>query len=59
MLPPTAKDVIDDICKGSDHVAETLRRYARSFPITNMGFQMFNWKLQSRITSDLQYLEVI
>ena len=49
ILPPPAEDMIDDIGEESDHDGEMRRPNAGSFPMTKIGFQKFERKLQKRI----------
>jgi len=59
IIPPPAKDMIDDIREESDDDGETWRPNPRSFLTTKTGFQKFEQKLQKMITRLLRYVEVI
>jgi len=59
ILPPPAKNMIDDIREESDDDGERQRPNPRSFPTTKTGFQKFEKKLPKRIIRQQRYLEVI
>jgi len=59
ILPPPAEDMIDDIGQDSVDAGETQCPQPVSFPMTKTGFQKFERKLQKRIITRQQYLEVI
>jgi hypothetical protein len=59
ILPPPAKNMIDDIGEESGDHGETWCSNSRCFPTTKTGIEMFEQKLHNRIIRQLQYLEVI
>jgi len=59
ILPPSAKDMIDDIGEELDDVGETRHPNPRSFPTMKSGFQKFERKLQKRIIGQQRFVEVI
>jgi len=48
MLPPPAKDMIDDMGEELNDDAETWHPNPRCIPTTKTGFQKSEWKLQKR-----------
>jgi len=59
IVPPPAKDMIDDIGEELDDDGETWRPNPRSFPTMKAGLHKFECKLQRRIVRQQRYLEVI
>jgi len=59
ILPPPAKDMIDNIRVEWDNDAEIGHSYPRSFLTMKIGFPQFSWKLQRRISRQQRFLEVI
>jgi hypothetical protein len=59
ILPPPAKDMINNIGQELDDDHETRHPYPRTFLTIDSGFQRFERKLQRRIISQQQYFEVI
>ena len=59
ILPPPAKDMIDDIGEESDDDGEMWHPNPRSFLMMRKGFQKFEWNLQRTILRKQRYLEVI
>ena len=59
ILPPPAEDIMDHIREESDDDGDLRCPTPISFPPTKTGFQIFEQKLQKRIITQQQYLEVI
>jgi len=57
ILPPPAKDMINDIGEESDDNVVMWNPYVRSFPITKIGFQQLERKHPRRIITQQRYLE--